>query len=83
MKRPKKPLETRGWAGDPRVDEDVAGKKKFSVPAENGTTILPTPAHIIGTVMTEIFRLPIIDVFGTIHSVSISAVYCSPFNDST
>jgi len=48
MKRPKKPLETRGWAGDPRADKDAEGKKKFSVPAENGTAILPASAHIIG-----------------------------------
>ena len=82
MKRPKKPLETWRWAGDPRADEDAAGKKKFSVPTEYGTTILPTSARIIGTVMTEIFRLPVTNVFRTIQSVSISAVYSSPFNDS-
>jgi len=62
MKRPKKPLETRGWAGDPRADEDAAGKKNFSVPADYGTAILPTLARIIGTVMTEILRLPVINV---------------------
>ena len=58
-------------------------EEKFSVPAENLTAITLTSERIIDTVLTEIFRLLIIAVVRTANSVSISAVYRSPFNDST
>jgi hypothetical protein len=47
----------RGWVGY-RDGLDVSEKRKISLTAGNGTTILRTASRFISTIPTELFWLP-------------------------